>query len=412
MEFVQSRNRQFRQAANRPRKNAPDYDSIAGKFTRPLYLAFVTETWRPDINGVAISCGKIVDGLHGLGAKIQLIQPVLESADAEPQYDVRTVGGFRLPFYPDVTAGVSSKQKLAQIWSAERPDLVVIVTEGLLGRSALQVAKKMNIPSITEYHTHFQLYGKHYGVGFMEPVIRRYLRRFHNNSRVTLVPTEEIRQELNKQGYHNVVTLARGVDTELFDPNRRSEQLRRRWGLEPDQLAVIHVGRMAAEKNIQLAVKTFRRIQQVNPRARFILVGDGPLRKQLETENPDFVFCGMQDGEQLAVHYASADLFLFPSMTETFGNVLLEAMASALPVVCFDYAAAKRYVHDHYNGRKVAYGYEPQFITTAMELANNQAVCRSIGNYARVSVMNHGWESIYRKFAGVVEGVVNAEDAA
>ena len=410
MEYAQPTPQLLKFQENNNSETRHGVPKLVGSFSKSLYISVVTDTWRPDINGVALTSGKMMDGLINLGARIQLIQPVISDPNDEPVYEVVTVAGFRLPFYREVSLGVSSRKLIKKQWTHKRPDLVIIITEGLLGRSAMANARQLDIPVISEYHTNFQQYTRHYGFGFFESLINSYLCRFHNRAQTTLVPTDDIRQKLEKKGYHSLQTVARGIDTDLFNPNRRSEKLRRSWGLEPDQLAVIYVGRIAPEKNIDLAVRAFRRLQKINTRARFILVGDGPYRSQLEAEHQDFVFCGMQRDEALAAHYASADLYLFPSVTETFGNVLLEAMASGLPSVCFDYAAARRHARNRVNACSVTLNADKEFISAAVELASNRSLCRMLGNNARMSIMEYSWESVYRSYAGIINSVLTQRE--
>ena len=165
-----------------------------------------------------------------------------------------------------------------------------------------------------------------------------------------MVPTEQLRADLDAFGFRNLQVVARGVDTKLFNPRRRSEKIRSEWGVTPDTPVVIHVGRLAAEKNLSAMTAAFMAIRQRHPKARLVLVGDGPERENLRTQVRDAIFAGTRRGEDLAAHYASSDIFLFPGMTETFGNVTLEAMASGLPVVAYDYAAAAQYLEHETSG--------------------------------------------------------------
>src|SRR5690606_34409052 len=169
---------------------------------------------------------------------------------------------------------------------------------------------------------------------------------FHNGADATLVPTRELQAFLEGCGFRNVARLPRAVDTAAFSPRHRDDALRAQWGADCRAPVAIHVGRIATEKNLGLGVRAFRALQQLQPRARMVFVGDGPERERLARDNPDFVFCGVQRGEALARHFASADLFLFPSRSETFGNVTLEALASGVPTVAFDYGAAREHLRD------------------------------------------------------------------
>ena len=208
----------------------------------------------------------------------------------------------------------------------------------------------------------------------------RWMRRFHNQADATLVPTQELQQFLGEQGFDRVRLLARAVDSSQFEPPRRDPALREEWGIDGTGFAAIYVGRIAPEKNLGLAVKAFRRLQQIRPKARFVWVGDGPAREKLAHENPDFIFCGVQRGDALARHFASGDLFLFPSRSETFGNVTLESMASGVATVAFDYGAAREYLRNGENGAAV--DNDEQFIDAAVQLAADDAQRHVLGSNA------------------------------
>src|SRR6267378_1406329 len=174
--------------------------------------------------------------------------------------------------------------------------------------------------------------------------VTRYLRALHNRADCTLVPTAQMRANLEALAFERVAVVGRGVDTKLFNPARRSERLRAAWGCSGSETVALHVGRIAPEKNLGLFVDAVSGMQAIDPKVRVVLVGDGPQGPALRKRHPEFVFAGMRTGQDLAEHYASADVFLFPSTTETFGNVTLEAMASGLAVVAYDYAAAHQYL--------------------------------------------------------------------
>jgi glycosyltransferase involved in cell wall biosynthesis len=192
---------------------------------------------------------------------------------------------------------------------------------------------------------------------------------------------------------------SRAGSTRIFaGPHRRSAELRASWGLQDDGLAVIYVGRLAPEKSLAQAVRTFRALQQQAPGARFVLVGDGPLRGRLAREHPDFIFCGTEVDTRLATHYASADLFLFPSLTETFGNVTLEAMASGLAVVAFDYAAARQHIGHGRSGLLAGCGQPESFTQCALCAAGDRALREALGENARQSMERVSWDAIYDVF--------------
>ena len=370
-------------------------------------LAVVTETWPPEVNGVANTIYRLVTGLHKRGDyAIELVRPRQQHNDAYKQYDEYLVPSMHLPFYREVCLGIPQYRGLKQHWQQKRPDMVQIVTEGPLGYAALKAAQHLNIPVISDFHTNFDQYSHYYGVSHLFKLAKRYLRYFHNQTYRTLVPTQEIRAQLATNGYRNLDIMARGIDADLFKPSRRSAALRHKIGVRPDQLLVTLVTRVAQEKNIELALQAFRAIQARHPDARFLLVGDGPERKRLEQQYPDCYFAGMQTGTALAEHYASGDLFLYPSTSETFGNVVIEAMASGLPVVTFDYAAAHEYIRQGENGWVVPLEAPQAFIDAAVTLATDQTLRHNLGQAASVTAHQLDWDKVVQGLHHTIHSVL------
>ena len=367
-------------------------------------LALVTETYAPEINGVANTLKYLVDGMQSRVEQLQLILPV---KDGKPDTKVEgarttvTVKGYPLPKYSDLQFGAPAFRSILNLWRQQPPSVVYIATEGPLGWAANFIAQRMGIPVVSGFHTNFQAYSNYYGLGILEKLTTLYLRGFHNKTQKTLVPTLEQRNFLRDKGFENVEIMPRGVDCDRFSPTHRNTELRSSWGLEDKDLAIIYVGRLAAEKNITLAIKSFRAIQAANQdsiNTRLVFVGDGPLRESLAEENPDFIFCGMQTGKALSEHYASGDLFLFPSMSETFGNVVTEAMASGLAIVGFDYAAAKAHINDGKNGLVAPLNNETVFVEKAVALFQSQTLVTRVRNNARATAERISWNDIIHLF--------------
>ena len=365
---------------------------------KPLRIALVTETYPPEINGVAHTCRQFVQGIRNQGHQVQLVRPHQASVDARQMYSDPqpvVVSSLPLPGYRGLQFGLPAARRLSKIWCQERPDVVHIVTEGPLGSSALRAARNLSVPVVSGFHTNFHQYTQHYRLGWLRPIVERYLRRFHNRCDLTLTPTKELAARLNQLGIRRARVLARGVDTCLFNPRRRSKALRRQWGVNDDRhIVVLHVGRLAPEKNLALAIKAFFALRQDIPNARFVLVGDGPTAESLKARHPDFVFAGTRRGIDLATYYASADVFLFPSQTETFGNVILEAMASGLAVVAFDYAAAGSYIQHGHNGLLAPVADEAAFIGATRRLVREPGWHRQLGVQARSSIRHLSWDHI------------------
>ncbi len=238
-----------------------------------LRVAVVTETYPPEVNGVAMTLAYIVDGLQRRNHRIQLIRPRQHAAESPARnvhFEEVLSRGVPIPRYQGLRIGLPAKQALFRLWSLKRPDVVHIATEGPLGWSALTAAAKLKLPVSTGFHTNFHSYSQHYGVGFLEKPIAAYLRKFHNRAQATLVPTEDLRRELAAQGFENLRVVSRGVDTRLFSPARRSPQLRRDWGAADGEPVALYVGRIAPEKNLKLVVDAFSSMRTRVPRARLI----------------------------------------------------------------------------------------------------------------------------------------------
>jgi glycosyltransferase involved in cell wall biosynthesis len=369
--------------------------------TAPLFIALISETFPPEINGVANTLGRLADGLRARGHRLQLVRPRQVSDDGRHSDEqVLLTRGWPLPGYPGLQWGQSSLHRLLRHWEKQRPDVLYIATEGPLGLSALRAARRLQIPVVSGFHTNFQQYTGHYGVGLLSRALIHYLRWFHNRSRMTLVPSASQQSELLRRGFERLRLLARGVDSQLFHPGKRSLALRRSWGLGEGDIAVLHVGRLAAEKNLGLLLKSFLALQVAYPqrRLKLVLVGDGPQRASLQQQLPDAIFCGLQRGEALATHYASGDLFLFPSLSETFGNVLLEALASGLGVAAFDQAAAAQHIRHGHNGTLAGAEDEPGFIAAASWLLEDSESLRRVRLNARLHASRQGWPAIVEQF--------------
>ena len=359
-----------------------------------MHVALVTETYPPEVNGVAATVSRVVEGLRARGHTLQLLRPRQSAGDVAAVgacFAEQLLPGLPIPRYPQLRLGLPARATLVRAWTARRPDLVHIVTEGPLGWSALRAAEQLRLPVVTDFRTNFHAYCQHYGMAWLYDPITAYLRQFHNRAACTMVPTEGLRQELEAIGFQRLRVVSRGVDTQLFDPRRRDLDLRRQWVAGPADTVVMCVGRLAPEKNLGTLLTAFQALRRIEPGARLVLVGDGPQRAALQRRCPEAVFAGVRRGVELAAHYASADVFLFPSTTETFGNVVPEAMASGLAVVAFDHAAAAQMIRHGENGLLASLGDTDGFIAAAQRLATVSERARSMGMQARHTACQLSW---------------------
>lgn len=371
--------------------------------TTALHIALITETFLPEINGVANTLSHLSDGLRARNHLVEVVRPrQTEDANQRSTPTLMLCRGWPLPGYPGLQWGMTSTHRLTRRWQQQRPDVVYIATEGPLGLCALRVARRLGIAVVSSFHTNFQQYFNQYGLTFFSRALTRYLRWFHNRSSLTLVPSASQRLELTRRHFERLELLARGVDSQLFSPSRRQMSLRQSWGLRENDIALLHVGRLAPEKNLGALKRCLDALQARYPARRFklIVVGDGQKRAALEASLPEAVFCGVQCAEALANHYASADVFLFPSLSETFGNVVLEAQASGLGVVAYDEAAAGQHIRHGYNGVLAMPGDEYAWLEAACWLLEDPETLRTIRLNARRHASRQSWQGIIEQFEG------------
>ncbi len=374
--------------------------------TSPQHICIVTETFPPEVNGVALTLSHLVEGLRAHGHQVSIVRPRQKKADRATYDDSQTtlVSGVPLPGYRGLQFGLPASRLLRDTWTIHRPDVVYIATEGPLGWSAVCAAQRLKIAAFSGFHTNYHTYSRHYRLGWLQQLVFKYLCEFHNRTLGTLVPTADLRDKLQALGFRNVSFVGRGVDSQLFGPQRRCPRLRCDWGVSDSDLAILYVGRLAPEKNLALAIDAYRSMKQKRESVKFVLVGDGPMRASLQQQHRDLIFRGMLTGEQLAKHYASADMFLFPSETETFGNVTLEAMASGLVVVAYDYAAAKLHIRHGETGVLVPYGDSRAFVDSAASLVWEPQAIHRMRQQAREYVASIKWSRVVERFEALVTG--------
>lgn len=357
-----------------------------------MKITFVTDTYFPQANGVATTLERLVNGLREREHEVDVIRPAVLACEEEGL----KVPSFGLPGYKEVRFGFPMKLVLQSRWYRNRPDVIYVATETPLGASAISAARALGIPAASGFHTNFQQYMAHYQMPLLEKAAIKYLRRLHNRSTCTFVPSHDVIQQLDESGFENLELLPKGVDTKLFSPKKRSAALRASWGATEGSRVGLYVGRIAAEKNLPVVVKAFAEIQKRFPDFRGVFVGDGPRLADLRKEHPEFVYAGVRRGEELAAYYASADFFLFPSTTETFGNVTLEGMASGLAVVAYDYAAARQHIVNGENGFSVPFDDEEAFLRASLDVA--QGDLSEIRQAARSSARKVRWKKVVRRF--------------
>lgn len=376
-------------------------------------IALITETWPPEINGVAHSIYQLAKGLKANGNTLFLVRPAQSLASDDSIADqTMLVRGFAIPRYQTLQFGAPAYSTLKEFFMQTQPDIVHIVTEGPLGLAALYAARKLKIPVSSGFHSPFHEFSTYFGLSFLLTPIISYLRFFHNRTDVTCVPSEKTAGQLEEMGIHRLSVVTRGVDIERFSPEHRCQELRRSWGAGEQTTVLLYVGRLSPEKNIDLVIAAFRELQleQSFRAVKLVLVGDGPERQRLEKLGSDVIFAGMRTGHELSQYYASADVFVFASQVETFGNVVPEAMASGLPVLAFNDAAAGQLVDSGKSGWLCPLKDESCFKKLAAELPK-QVELQAMGKSACQRVQQMGWQHAVAEFEQVLRQVIQQKQS-
>ena len=372
-----------------------------------MKIALFTETFLPKVDGIVTRLTKTVQHLVAAGDEVMIFCP--EGAP-ETYMGAQVVGvpAMPLPLYPELKLALP-RPSVSDALEAFAPDLVHVVNPAVLGLGGIWLAKTKGYPLVASYHTHLPKYLEHYGLGMLEPVLWELLKMAHNQAQLNLCTSTAMVAELSEKGIQHTDLWQRGVDTDLFRPELRSQAMRERLlaGQNDTGKLLLYIGRLSAEKQIE----RIRPVLDAMPDARLALVGDGPYRQQLETlfAGSATNFVGYLAGEELASAYASADAFLFPSSTETLGLVLLEAMAGGCPVVGANRGGIPDIVSDGVNGCL----YEPDggagSLTAATQrLLGDPGEREQLRRNAREEAERWGWAGATEQLRGFYRQVLQA----
>jgi len=368
-------------------------------------ILLVSETFFPDTNGVAMTLTRISLALKSEGREIIIVRPkkpkekIGYSVNKENGLKEYLVNSLSLPNYKQIYLGFISSKKINKIIDENNISKIYIATEGPLGNSALKSAKEKQIDVYSGFHTDFERYCEDYGVKFLSKIVGNYLKDFHNKTIKTLSPSKDSDHKANQIGINNVCRMGRGVDNKLFNPNKYSNEFRSSIGATKEDLILTYVGRLAKEKNLNEVVIAFESALRVNPNIKLLFVGEGPELKSLKKRAPYAYFTGALHGEELATAYASSDIFLFPSLTETYGNVVMEAAASGLVIVSYAKAAALESLGNE-NALLAPIGNFSQFrlIVDKIVDKNKYEIRNKFKNNSREKSLNYPWSKALNDF--------------
>jgi glycosyltransferase involved in cell wall biosynthesis len=351
-------------------------------------IALVSDTYTPQVNGVTTVVARIAHVLREFGHEVAVVAPRYPGHAASLSADELRIPSAPFPPYPAIRLSIPQFGSVARFLDAFEPHVVHVATEGLLGLTGRRYAVRRRIPLVTSYHTNFPQYARHYGAGVAEPLVWKWLRWFHRPAAITQTPGDAVRDELLKRGIGNPVVWGRGVDTLQFNPARRSTGWRRWLGGGDDTTIVLHVGRLAAEKNVDVLAEAWAAAhERLGQRATFVLAGEGPEARQLLGRLPWVRQLGFLDRDRLAEVYASSDICVLPSRTETCGLVALEAMASGLAVIAADAGGFRESIADGKSGMLVAADDATGFAAGILSLVINPYRRREIATGARTAAL-------------------------
>ena len=370
-----------------------------------LKIALVTETWPPEINGVALSILQLAKRLQQRGHQFLLVRP--QQHQTVPCFVPEKeclVKPQSIPKYRQMQFGWPQIFRLGRAFDEFQPDIVHIVTEGPLGLAALTQAKQRNIPVSSGFHSSFHDFSRYFDLAFLLAPVRHYLRWFHNQTQLTCVPSQDTLQVLKGFGIKCPMHIVgRGVDTQRFNPNYRKTQLRQKWQATSETTVLINVGRVSPEKDLPCVFEGYQKLKRAQPEREFklVIVGDGPSLEEYQNKYTDVIFMGSQTGEVLSQCYASADVFMFASQVETFGNVVLEAMASGLPVLAYDAACAGQMIQSNRHGWLVPLGEIVAWQKTLAALPELYEL-KEMGKQALSKVEHCSWDQPVADFESVL----------
>ncbi|WP_406686829.1 glycosyltransferase family 4 protein [Rossellomorea vietnamensis] len=314
-----------------------------------MRVALFTDTFYPQVNGVARTLKKLTDHYDKRRIEYKVFTPDLQDK-GENYPNVHSFTSFPFFLYPECRTAIANPKTIRKQLMDFSPTLIHVTTPLTMGLYGIRGAKKLDLPLVASYHTHFDVYLNYYKMMWAAPLLWKYMKWFYSQADRILVPSEETRMHLMNQGFTDLSIWGRGVDCATFSPKKRNSSLREKFKIDKKYI-LLYVGRLAPEKDLDTLEKTIKHLPgEVKDRVQWLIVGDGPLKKELmdKTRGENVIFTGYLTGEELAETYASSDLFVFPSASETFGNVVLEALASGLPAVVADRGGVTNIVeHDH-----------------------------------------------------------------
>lgn len=363
-----------------------------------MRVALFTGAYNHIADGVSLTLNRLVEYLERNGVAVRVFAPSISNPPIDHVGELVRVPSLAMPGRNEYRVAFGLTRKARRELDAFAPTIIHVATPDFLGKAAVKYAKRHGIHAVASYHTHFSSYLKYYRLEFLVGRLWRYLREFYADCEHLYVPSPSMADVLRYHGITDgLLYWPRGVDTERFHPRHRSLEWRRGLGIKDDDVIVGFVSRLVQEKGLQVLTEVAHRLRSCACGHRFVIVGDGPARAELEEQIPEAIFTGYLSGDDLATAYASSDVFFFPSETETFGNVTLEAMASGLPAVCADATGSNALVEDGLTGFLAPPTDAVMFDKRIRNLIEDSGLRRQMSSAARDHAKAYAWDAVLER---------------
>ncbi|MHB1653351.1 MAG: glycosyltransferase family 4 protein [Desulfitobacteriaceae bacterium] len=375
-----------------------------------MRVALFTDTFSPQVNGVTTTLNQLVQYWERAGIDFLVFAP--RSEEQSPDSDcIRRVPSFPLPLYPECRVPLSRFRKIERQLQEFVPDIIHLVTPFTLGLVGRNLGLKYSIPLVASYHTNFDQYLDYYHLAIFKKMSWAYIAWFHGVCERNFCPSSATKKVLEKYGIGDLEVWSRGIDTSQYSPDFRSLRIRQTYGISKTKLLLLYVGRVAAEKDLDILLESYRSLPaDVAEKVHLIVAGDGPFKLKVNLRDyPGVTWTGYLHGRELVEAYASCDLFVFPSSTETFGNVVLEAMASGLPVVAVRAGGVVDIVSDMKTGVLCQARSIESFRDGISFLVNNGELRRQMADLARAEAIKQNWDSIFDGLMESYQTVISKE---
>ncbi|MEH7113122.1 glycosyltransferase family 1 protein [Neobacillus niacini] len=373
-----------------------------------MKIAIFTDTFYPEVNGVARTLHRFTHYLERQGFSYKVFAPESVSNEYVSDHIHRLKS---LPFflYPECRLAFPNFMQIKSEIERFSPDLIHVATPFTVGLSGVYYAKKFNIPIVGSYHTDFSDYLHFYDLEFLSKPLWKYMKWFHSPFQKLFVPSIDTLEKLNIRGFSNLEIWPRGVDCQLYHPNYKKENVRNRYRIS-EKLILTFVGRLAPEKDLHTLMKTANSLPaEIKQQVHWLIAGDGPLLDELKTSAPlNMSFTGFLKGEGLAEVYSASDLFIFPSPTETFGNVVLEALASGTPVIGANSGGVRNIISMGVTGHLCEPGNAEEFTQRIVQLLTNDSLRRQMSLNARKYALTQKWDQIFENLVDHYYSVIDA----